>query len=273
MFNRNNSNYQPNRFETFPPVVKNLILLNGIMYLITEFCSAFLNINLNQILGLHNIDSPYFKPYQLVTHFFMHGGFLHIALNMLSLWMFGAVIENFWGGRRFLVYYLVTGLGAAYIHLMYSSWEYHSMANAAALFAESPTVEGLMDFYHNYSNPNLDSYFKEMIQVWDHSSPIGIERKAIELVEAVVQVKRDLPMVGASGAVFGVLLAFGMMFPDQIVFFILFPMPAKYLVVLYGAMELYNGLMNDPTSNVAHFAHLGGMLFGFLLIKSWQRRS
>ena len=147
------------------------------------------------------------------------------------------------------------------------------MANAAALFAESPTVEGLMDFYHNYSNPNLDSYFKEMIQVWDHSSPIGIERKAIELVEAVVQVKRDLPMVGASGAVFGVLLAFGMMFPDQIVFFILFPMPAKYLVVLYGAMELYNGLMNDPTSNVAHFAHLGGMLFGFLLIKSWQRRS
>lgn len=273
MFNGNNSHYQPNRFETFPPVVKNLILLNGIMFLITELSAWLFGINLNQILGLHNIESPYFKPYQLVTHFFMHGGLLHIALNMLSLWMFGAVIENFWGGKRFLVYYLITGLGAAYIHLLFSGWEYHSMESAAALFADNPTVEGLMEFSHRFSNPNLDPYFKEMIQVWDHSSPIGIEGKAVELVQAVVEAKRDLPMVGASGAVFGVLLAFGMMFPNQIVFFLLFPMPAKYLVLLYGAMELYNGIMNDPTSNVAHFAHLGGMLFGFLLIKSWQRKS
>jgi membrane associated rhomboid family serine protease len=270
MIYRNNF-FRPTGFQAFPPVVKSIMILNGVMFVLSMIAESSFGIDLQDKLGLHNFASPLFQPFQIVTHFFMHGSFMHIFLNMLSLWMFGSAIENYWGGQRFLVYYLVTGLGAAFIHLLYSNYDYENMLAAANTFAQNPQLEGFMEFSHRYAGSMVKPYFDKIIEDWNYNSPLGIELQAKNLIGELVALKRDVPMVGASGAVFGVLLAFGMMFPDQMVFVLFFPMPARLFVILYGGFELVNGIKDDPTSNVAHFAHLGGMLFGYLLIKYWQK--
>lgn len=260
-------------FQTFPPVVKSLMIVNGLLFVASILLEQSMGINLNRILGLHNFSSPYFKPVQLVSHLFMHGGLMHILLNMLSLWMFGSIIENYWGGKRFFVYYFVTGFGAAFIHLIFSNIDMWRMSNAIAAFAQQPELEAYMEFVKSYVPNYLKIPFSQVMEEWQYNSPVGIENSALNLMNELLALKRDTPTVGASGAVFGVLLAFGMMFPNQTVFLMFFPMPAKYLVIIYGGIELFNGLKNDPTSNVAHFAHLGGMLFGYILIRFWTRNN
>ena len=191
-------------FSYMPPVIKILLFINIAVYLVFNvlFDNTELNAYFQYYGALHGSASrAEFYPWQLITYMFMHGGFSHIAFNMLALWMFGVEIENYWGSNRFLTYYMITGIGAGLCQIF--------------LFPESSVV-------------------------------------------------------GASGAVYGVLLAFGMMFPDRIIFVsLIVPMKAKYFVLLYGAIELISGLTRS--GNIAHFAHLGGMLFGYLLIKYWQK--
>ncbi len=266
---------RPGSFQTFPPVVKSIMIVNGLMFLISLASEKLFGFELSQILGLHNFASPLFKPVQLVSHLFMHGGFMHIIMNMLSLWMFGSVIENYWGGKRFFVYYFITGFGAAFIHLLFSNYDYHQMTTAVDAFAQNPDLEQYMAFVKKYVPDYLkaaNAPFGQIMEEWQYNNPPGIAESAKQYMHELLILKRDTPTVGASGAVFGVLLAFGIMFPEQTVFLMFFPMPAKYLVIVYGGFELYSGIQNDPTSNVAHFAHLGGMLFGYILIKYWQRK-
>lgn len=229
--------YRPSSFNLLPEVVKNLLIINGIFYLITLLAESKFGINLSDILGLHWVQSSAFRPYQLVTYMFMHGNFSHILLNMFALWMFGSNIENYWGPKRFLIYYMVTGLGAAVTHF------------AVLYFTQiQPAVSQLMSF----SGQLPDIEIEGALQNYYDSIPA---------------------VVGASGAVFGLLLAFGMMFPNQLIYLYFFiPIKAKYFVILYGLIELYGGIANSEFDNVAHFAHLGGMLFGFLLIKNWQKK-
>ena len=259
-------------FQTFPPVVKSIMIVNGLMFLITLGCENLLGIQLSSILGLHNFASPLFKPVQLVSHLFMHGSFMHILLNMLSLWMFGSMIENYWGGKRFFIYYFITGFGAAFIHLLFSNYDYHQMSAAINAFTQNPDLDQYLAFVKKYVPNYLKNPFAQISEEWNYNNPNGIATSALNLMNELLVIKRDTPTVGASGAVFGVLLAFGVMFPEQTVFLMFFPMPAKYLVIVYGGIELYSGIQNDPTSNVAHFAHLGGMLFGYILLKFWQRK-
>lgn len=245
--------YQPVRFNLLPEIIKNLLIINGLFYFATIAFRNTFAIDLNQILGLYLPGSPEFRPYQLVTHMFMHGNFGHIFFNMFALWMFGTSIENFWGGNRFLIYYLFTGLGAAALHLGVNYWE---MLQLESILRES----------------GFDSVSLSMLRSGEVNQTLaaGVHRDVIQQY----YMKFNIPTVGASGAVFGVLLAFGMMFPNQLIFiYFLFPIKAKYFVMIYGALELLNGLSNDPSSNIAHFAHLGGMLFGFILIKYWQNKS
>lgn len=237
---------RPGGFSLIPPIVKNLLIVNGLFFLATMGVQRF-GIDLADMLGLHVPQSDYFQPHQLVTYIFMHGGFNHILFNMFALWMFGSAIENIWGGKRFLIYYMVTGLGAGFIHLGVQEWQlFSAMAQLTSDQIEMVRSDGAatLEMGQNYTNALMAKY----------------------------NLLLNIPTVGASGAVFGLLLAFGMMFPNsQIYLYFLFPIKAKYFVILYGLFELYSGVANNPGDNVAHFAHLGGMIFGYILIKYWQK--
>jgi membrane associated rhomboid family serine protease len=233
------------RASSTPPVVKNLIIINALMFLGAMAMDKAFNTDLNQVLGLHYLGSPLFHPYQIITHMFMHGSIGHIFFNMFALWMFGKVLEQVWGSKRFFIYYMITGLGAVFLH---------SLVLAIEL---NPLVHYVSQTY------GIDSFTIDTIDKLYNMSDPKAKALAIGLYT---------PTIGASGAVFGVLLAFGMLFPNTQLMLLFPPIPikAKYFVIGYGLIELYLGVM-QPGSNVAHFAHLGGMLFGFVMIKLWKK--
>lgn len=237
------SNFRPNT-NAIPPVVKNLIIINVIMLLAT-YVLSLRGFDLANILGLHYFKSPDFEPYQLITHMFMHGGFLHLLFNMFALWMFGRVLENVWGPKRFFIFYFVTGLGAAIFYSFVNYIEFQYIASKL-------TPEVVQDIMaHGADILNQGQNY------------VGQAGKLNSIL--------NVPTVGASGAVFGILLGFGMLFPNTELMLLFPPIPikAKYFVAGYGAIELYSGLTNSG-GNIAHFAHLGGMLFGFIMIKYWN---
>jgi membrane associated rhomboid family serine protease len=236
-------NYRPSS-NTLPPVVKNLLIINVLMWLAT-IVLKMRGIQLIDILGLHYFQSPDFRPYQLVTHMFMHDDSspLHLIFNMFALWMFGRVLESVWGPKRFFIYYFVTGLGAAVLHSLVNFIEFQHIASKLTPETVQMVLNQLIE---RTEDPNV-----------------------IKLASIVYT-----PTVGASGAVFGLLLGFGMLFPNTQLMLLFPPIPikAKYFVMGYGAIELFSGIANTG-SNIAHFAHLGGMLFGFIMIKYWNRNT
>lgn len=197
------------------PIVKHLIIINVVMFVLTMIERAFMIEN----FSLFYVGSPFFKPYQLLSHMFMHGGFTHILFNMYSLYLFGTVLENVWGGKKFFIYYIASGIGAALFHM-------------------------------------LIQYLR-------------IRVGALDPVEAGL-----IPMVGASGAIYGLLLAYGVLFPNQILSLIFPPvsMKAKYFVLIFGLLEFALGMSNS-LDGVAHFAHLGGMIVGFVILMVWKRQN
>lgn len=216
--------------RNIPIVTKYLLIINIVMFLITELVAP-LGIDLTGILGLHFFKASDFHVYQLITYMFMHGGWMHIIMNMFMLWMFGMVIENVWGPKKFLFYYIVCGIGAG-------------LCQEVAQYA-SYVIQG------------LDAY--QFVNAGGSQMPM----------DAYLNL---MTTVGASGAIYAVLLAFGMLFPDERMFIIPIPIPikAKWIVVGSVALELFYAL-GQPGDGVAHVAHLGGMLFGFILIKYWQK--
>lgn len=255
-----------NLFRNMTPAVKNLLILNGLMFLlaVTFGEDYFGNYSLNRTLGLYVFESPNFKPFQLVTHMFMHGNFMHIFFNMFALVMFGTPLEKVWGSRRFLIFYFVTGFGAAIIQEGVSTFHLHQlMAEFSAYPIDWDVVKEAAGLGIPENVDQINSLLTTAAK--DAQAPVN----AIDQVF----VQYIIPVVGASGAVFGILLGFGMLFPNTELVMLFFPIPikAKYFVIIYGAIELFSGLSNRPGDNVAHFAHLGGMIFGFILIKLWQR--
>jgi len=258
-------------FRDTPVVVKNLIIINALMLLAT-FVMQRVGIDLTEKLGMHYPASEKFRFYQIITHMFMHGGFVHLFFNMFALWMFGRVLENVWGSKRFMVYYFVTGLGAIALHTFVNYLEFSSMQNTIVAFTNTPAPE-ILDKFVNKHLHNPSSQLLEFVSNWyDDPSNSAFATEGHKVMNQILQLKMDIPTVGASGAVYGVLLAFGMLFPNTQLMFIFPPIPikAKYVVIGYGAIELYLGLTNSGGS-IAHFAHLGGMLFGFILIKYWNK--
>lgn len=215
-----------------PVVTKNLIAINVMMFLaLLAFERS--GIDLNNLLGLHLFLAPDFRPYQLVTYMFMHGGFTHILFNMYAVWVFGSILERVWGSSRFLLFYIVTGVGAGLVQ-EFVQYLYFSM--------------NLAQYTQVNMGGGLIVPMAEYLNLWT--------------------------TVGASGAVYGILLAFAMTFPNEQLFMIPFPFPikAKYFVMIFGALELFTGLSNNVGDNVAHFAHLGGMIFGIVLILYWRKK-
>jgi len=258
-----------------PPVVRNLLIANIALFVLMTVGESIPDFDFIQKLALFNWHSEYFKPWQLITHLFMHGSFMHIFFNMFALWMFGTVLEQYWGSKRFLIYFMITGIGAAFLHL-FTSYMMLNDIRENMHFYQSHAGYRLFEWFTSQYLPGsyVDSGLNKFMVDWyyDMYNPQYIAESK-RLVNEIYQMRMNIPTVGASGAVFGLLLAFGMLFPNTVLMLIFPPIPikAKYFVIAYGAIELYLGLRNNVDDNVAHFAHLGGMLFGFLLIRYWKR--
>ncbi len=242
-------NYRPSPLAGLPPVTKNILIINALFLLATWVAEKTFGVNLSTYLGLHLPLSEHFNPAQLGTYMFMHGGFMHLFFNMFAVYMFGRVLETYWGPKKFFAYYVITGIGAGLINIGAGYIEYYSMlpqmSNEQLEIVHNLGANAVNN-WQNFTDPVLGK-FNSII---------------------------NTPTVGASGAVFGILLAFGMLFPDAELMLLFPPMPlkAKYFVIIYGVFELFMGVANFSFDNVAHWAHLGGMIFGFILIKYWQKK-
>ena len=265
-------NYRLTGYRLLPPIVKNLLIINTLIYLFTIFSAEYLNLDLFKLLGLFSFDSEYFRWYQFVTYMFMHGSFSHLFFNMFALWMFGAAVENYWGPKRFLYFYFIVGITAGLFNDTIMWLSHREMISAYNAFASSPSPEVFLKLVKEYF-PQYIKPVTDWIYNWEtHPDNPAYIKEATDFLATQIYKTINIPMVGASGAIFGLLLAFGMLFPNALIFiYFLFPIKAKYFVVLYGVLELFLGVMNEPGDNVAHFAHLGGMIFGFILIKYWQK--
>lgn len=258
-----------------PPVVKNLLIINVIMLLGTYVLQSKFGLNIDNYLALHFPASDYFMPHQFITHMFMHGGITHLFFNMFALFMFGRVLESVWGPKRFLLYYMITGIGAALIQTGVNWFDYASMKSAVDAFTNTPTPELMSEFIKNHVG-EVRPWVQDFINSWsEYPNDASATNQAVILMNRMLEGQINGATVGASGAVFGILLAFGMLFPNTELMLLFPPIPikAKYFVIGYGVLELFLGFQNQATDNIAHFAHLGGMIFGFILIKYWQKSS
>lgn len=229
-----------------PIVTKNLLIINVLCFFGAVVAQRY-GISLNNVGGMHFFLSPDFNVAQLVSYMFLHANFEHIFFNMFAVWMFGRTLEMVWGPKRFLIYYMICGIGAGLVQELISAIEYFTLTSSMPAEAvETVLREGssILQSGMNY----VDSRMAEL--------NIAVNRST----------------VGASGAVYGILLAFGMLFPNSqmYVFPIPFPIKAKFFVIGYAVIELVLG-MSRTADGVAHFAHLGGMIFGFLLIMYWKK--
>lgn len=258
----------------FPPVVKNLLIINGIFFFATYVFQSSFGFDLTEHLALFYFTSPKFRVWQLVTHLFMHANLGHIFSNMFALWMFGAILENFLGSKKFLNYYLLTGIGASILFLGVQALQINPLQRSADTYTANPTVGNYKSFVQEEVPESIQPDFNRIADYWSQNpQSLDAKKASVSIVNSYLSAKLNTPIVGASGAVFGILLAFGILFPNTLIYiYFFFPMKAKYLVILYGMFELYSGMSNTPGDNVAHFAHLGGMLVGFILLKLWHIR-
>lgn len=268
--------FRPSRFEILPPAVKNLLIINVLCFLAQKtfggFNAAF---SIEDTFALHAWQSGLFRPWQLVTHLFLHGGFSHIFLNMLALWMFGSVLENVWGSKRFLLFYLICGLGAALMHLLFLSYEMIPLVrDYAAMMQEHASAasdnSALINLLQNHNIFESQSQLVNELRSTPSQSPEV--NSLIENISRYYDAAINNATLGASGAVFGILAAFGYLFPNTYIYlYMLIPVKAKWFVLFYGAVELYEGIRNSAGDNIAHWAHIGGAIVGLLVVITWNK--
>ena len=236
--------YTPSGFGFLPPVVKNLLIINVLFFLATEVLRPTMNIDLTDILGLHYFAAQKFEPYQFITYMFMHGGFSHILFNMFALWMFGTVLEQVWGPKKFLLYYVITGIGAALVHYLVFYFEITPVLNSIDGFLANPDLATLQQFATNHKF-NLSRSSDELEQAFNafqlnyrtlQQDPNSMQamQESVNFVALYREHFLNLPVVvGASGAIYGLLLAFGMLFPNSLIYVYFFiPMKAKWFVII-----------------------------------------
>lgn len=228
-----------------PPVVKNLLIIN-VLFFAAKFVMQNAGIDLDYVLGAFYFDSQFFRVWQLISYMFMHGDFMHIFFNMFALFMFGGVIESRWGTKRFINFYLITGLGAVALQMGVQAYEVYQITGS---IVHNPVT---VDLAANMAQIKIPGISEEA-----RNTLIGIY---------------GFPMVGASGAIFGLLVAFGMLYPntEMYIMFIPIPVKAKFIIPVYILVELSLGVARVPGDSVAHYAHLGGALLGFILVKLWK---
>lgn len=215
--------------SSVPPAIKNIIIINILVMIFTWLKPDFMY----RTFALFYPASQLFEPWQVITHMFMHGGFWHIFFNMYTLFIFGTVLERVWGTKKFLIFYFVTGLGAALLHM-------------TVQFVEAQMY---------------------ISQIAENSQQAMMAYQTLKMT----------PTVGASGAIYGVLIGYAMLFPDSVLTLIFPPvsLKAKWFVIIFAVIELFTGIQSISSvgGGIAHFAHLGGMLFGWLLILYWKKKN
>ncbi|WP_028121968.1 rhomboid family intramembrane serine protease [Epilithonimonas tenax] len=240
-------------FPQITPVTRNIIILNVVF-----FAATFLlgNLNLEALLAGYFPLSPNFRSWQIITHMFMHGSIMHIVFNMFTLYSFGPVLEQVLGQKKFIILYFAAGLGG---FVLYNVWNYYEVSQLTSfLNSQAYDIREIYKYADNH-------YAGEM--------PITSNSEAVRDAAQKLFIILKTPMVGASGAIFGVIAAFSTLFPDaKLMFmFIPFPIKAKYLTPIIIAASIFLGFGQFSGDNIAHFAHLGGALIGFLYIWNWKK--
>lgn len=229
-----------------PPVVKNLLIIN-ILFFVASYLLTTLH--LDDRLAVYYFDSPKFQIWQPISYMFMHGGIAHIFFNMFALYSFGSILESRWGGKKFIIFYFITGLGALALQWAVQAYEVHQIIGSAT----------------NNGKINLSALFQGEFNTSQLSMAQAVTLRSIYFGG----------MVGASGAIFGLLVAFGMLYPNAelLIMFIPVPVKAKYIIPIYILVELSLGVAQFEGDSIAHYAHLGGALIGFILVKIWKDKN
>jgi membrane associated rhomboid family serine protease len=251
-------------FQNIPQVTKNILLLN-IAFFVASWLLKNQGIDLEMSLGAHYINSPFFEPYQVVTHFFMHdtNNLLHIFFNMWLFVTLGAYLENIWGAKRFFIFYVVSAMGS---FALYNMIGFIEIMQLKSMLAQQFDLEQFDFFLKHRLNVNGD--LEVQINSYLQDNQINVT----QYLRSYLQ-KSITPMVGASGGVFGIMTAFAILFPNtefRLYFFI--PVKAKYLVSAYFLWELYLSFQQQAGDNVAHLAHIGGAVAGAILVLVWRKK-
>ncbi len=256
------NNFRPSPFANIPPATLNLIIINAIFWLASILFPKFLNIDIIEYLGLHYWQSTEFNPIQFITYMFLHsnGSITHLFFNMFGVYMFGRMLEHVWGTKKFLFYYIITGVGAGIIQQITWTIDLYPLISA---FDEALNVGNgapLVPFADQFRGGDIAL-----------ARPDNILMLRSEYFNMAVN---KYVTIGASGALFGILLAFGWLFPqaEMMLIFLPIPIPARIFVALYAIIELLMGVANFSFDSVAHFAHLGGMIFGAIVLYIWKRQ-
>ncbi len=253
-----------------PPIVKNLLIINIIFFMAQMLLP--IGDSLTDAFALHYWESPNFQIYQFVTYMFLHGSIGHLFFNMFALWMFGRIAEYDLGSRRFLSYYVITGICAGLFHMGVMELEFSGIKSAIAAFKANPLPTDFTVLMSKYF-PRFE-YNEAFIEAWAAAPTSNMYvSEAVKSITEIYSMSINSITVGASGAVFGVLLAFGLMHPNDRIMLLIPPIPikAKYFVMGYAAIELISGIGNS-SSTVAHFAHLGGMVAGWIILRYWKKK-
>ncbi len=252
------------------PVVKNLLIINVVFFIMQQI---FTGIHFTELVSLWKFGSINFAPYQFVTYMFAHGGFMHILFNMLGLVFLGPLLEQFWGPKRFLIFYLITGIGAGVLYNGIEYYQVNQINNAVEDYIAHPDPEA----FNRLIVENIENASQAVYEFIDYyaqnpDSEQARERSISLARQLATETHNYGSMLGASGAVYGILMAFGLLFPNTELMLLFPPIPikAKYLVMILGAVALYSGLNRAGGDNTAHFAHLGGMVFAFIMIQIWK---
>ena len=253
------------------PAAKNILIINGIIFILSDFIG--LRTYIIESFGMRYFHSENFQPYQILTYMWVHAGFGHLFGNMFSVLVFAPILERVWGSKKFLIFYLVTGIGAGILYSGINYYENYSFEVKVKSYEQNPSPESFRKLVINNSSEYYNQLY-DFIDSYEQNPSNSNDNLSIAYANDLLKVKSDVPMVGASGAVFGILLAFAMLFPNMELMLLFLPIPvkAKYLVLVYGIYELWSEINRMPGDNIAHFAHLGGMLIGYLILKYWKRK-
>ncbi len=267
--------FRPGRFQVLPSIIKNLLIINVLFFLAQNTIAKQMDIPMENLFALHTWKSPLFQPWQLISHLFMHNDIMHIFGNMFGLWMFGSVLENLWGAKRFLTFYIICGLGAAFLHLVFLNIEISHLTNdyldivALHTSGKSGASEAMLAFVnHHHIMLNVDGLAYLRVHPDDHQAG----GQLLDVISEYYKMKINTPTIGASGAVFGVLAAFVYLFPNTyLYFYFFFPVKAKWAGLAYFGYELFFAVKNAAGDNVARWAHVGGAIVGLIIVMTWNK--
>ncbi|MEI6086144.1 MAG: rhomboid family intramembrane serine protease [Bacteroidota bacterium] len=271
--------FRPSRFEILPTVVKNLLIINGLFFLAQNTLGGQgAGFSFENVFALHAWQSPLFKPWQLLTHMFLHGDFGHIFGNMLALYMFGAVLENLWGPKRFLTFFIICGLGAALMHLLFLSYELvPMMKDYTDIIVERASNSGQTTALFNFGmkHPHAFEQNADLVgMVANNPNNVEASNALFQYVSSFYEANLNTATLGASGAVFGILAAFVYLFPNTYIYlYFLVPIKAKWLGIGYFTWELFFAIRNSAGDNIARWAHVGGAIVGLIIVMTWNKKN